>query len=100
MSNLNEGSVALVTGAARGIGRAIALRLAADGLDVAVNDIEGSVARLESLVAEIRTLGRRALAAPADVSEAHQGRCSECTGIMRALGPNGFLSPGRYDDIG
>jgi meso-butanediol dehydrogenase/(S,S)-butanediol dehydrogenase/diacetyl reductase len=72
MSNLNEGRVALVTGAGQGIGRAIALRLAVDGFDVAVNDIEKSAARLESLVAEIATLGRRAVAAPADVSLADQ----------------------------
>src|ERR1700737_1350658 len=72
MSNLNEGRVALVTGARQGIGRAIALRLAVDGFDVAVNDVEKSAARLESLVAEIAALGRRAIAAPADVSVADQ----------------------------
>ncbi|KAH9050223.1 hypothetical protein EDB84DRAFT_1623604 [Lactarius hengduanensis] len=59
--------VALVTGAARGIGRAIALRLADDGLDVAVNDISSSP-ELDELVQEIESKGRRSLAVPADVS--------------------------------
>ncbi|KAH9006457.1 short chain oxidoreductase [Lactarius hatsudake] len=59
--------VALVTGAARGIGRAIALRLAGDGLDVAVNDISSSP-ELDELVREIESKGRRSLAVHADVS--------------------------------
>ncbi|KAI9441360.1 hypothetical protein H4582DRAFT_1373800 [Lactarius indigo] len=59
--------VALVTGAARGIGRAIALRLADDGLDVAVNDRLRSP-ELDELVREIERKGRRSLAVPADVS--------------------------------
>ena len=59
--------VALVTGAARGIGRAIALRLAHDGLDVAVND-KSSSPELDGLVREIESKGRRSVAVPADVS--------------------------------
>ncbi len=59
--------VALVTGAARGIGRAIALRLADDGLDVAVND-RSSSPELDGLVREIESKGRRSLAVPADIS--------------------------------
>ncbi|KAI9465834.1 hypothetical protein BJY52DRAFT_1242930, partial [Lactarius psammicola] len=59
--------VALVTGAARGIGRAIALRLANDGLDVAVND-RASSPELDGLVREIKSKGRRSLAVPADIS--------------------------------
>jgi len=52
--------VAIVTGAGRGIGRATALRLAADGAAVAVNDIDGHVA--EETVQEIRDGGHRAIA--------------------------------------
>ncbi|KAF8266244.1 hypothetical protein EI94DRAFT_1733651 [Lactarius quietus] len=59
--------VALVTGAARGIGHAIALRLAHDGLDVAVND-KTSSPELDGLVREIESKGRRSLAVPGDVS--------------------------------
>jgi meso-butanediol dehydrogenase / (S,S)-butanediol dehydrogenase / diacetyl reductase len=61
--------IALVTGAARGIGRGIALRLAVDGLDVAVNDIGANADQLEGVAEEIRGTGRRAAAVVADVSD-------------------------------
>ncbi len=56
--------VALVTGAARGIGRGIALRLAADGLDVALNDIGANADQLDGVAEEIR----RTATVVADVS--------------------------------
>jgi NAD(P)-dependent dehydrogenase (short-subunit alcohol dehydrogenase family) len=62
-----EGQVALVTGAAKRMGRSIALRLAAEGADVVVN-YETSRAEGEELVGEIAVLGRRAIAVQADVS--------------------------------
>jgi enoyl-[acyl-carrier protein] reductase III len=55
------GKVALVTGAARGIGRATARKLAAEGCDVAVNYYNSAEAA-ETLCAEVRALGRRAVA--------------------------------------
>ncbi|OAL20441.1 hypothetical protein AYO22_08935 [Fonsecaea multimorphosa] len=61
-------TVAVVTGASRGIGKAIALRLARDGMDVAVNDIESQRARLEEVKTEIEQMGRRAEAVVADVT--------------------------------
>lgn len=64
------GKVALVTGAGQGIGRAIALFLAREGVDVAVNDIEAP--GLNEVVAEIEALGRRSLALLADVSSSQQ----------------------------
>ncbi|TFK64606.1 NAD-binding protein [Pluteus cervinus] len=61
--------VAIVTGASQGIGRAIAIRLASDGLDVAVNDIPSKQSQLEEIVKEIQTLGRQGLVIPGDVSK-------------------------------
>src|SRR5437867_557136 len=63
-----EGRKAVVTGASRGIGRAIALALASEGADVAVNYM-ASEARALEVVSEIEKLGRRALAVRADVSD-------------------------------
>ncbi len=62
-----EGKIALVTGAGRGIGRAIALTLAGYGADVAVNYC-GSEAKAQETAEEIRALGRRAIIVQADVS--------------------------------
>ena len=52
-----EGKIALVTGAAKGIGRAIALALAADGATVIVN-YNGSAQKAEAVVDEIKALGK------------------------------------------
>jgi NAD(P)-dependent dehydrogenase (short-subunit alcohol dehydrogenase family) len=63
-----EGKVAIVTGGAHGLGRAIALRLADDGADVMVADLLGGDA--ESVADEVRALGRRAASFEVDVSDA------------------------------
>lgn len=76
MSGQLQGARALVTGASRGIGRGIALGLAAAGADVAVNYHEpaavefghDNAADAAAVVAEIEKLGRRAVAVRADVS--------------------------------
>jgi enoyl-[acyl-carrier protein] reductase III len=66
MSAPLAGKVALVTGASRGIGRAIAQKLAGAGCDVAVN-YYNSAEEAEALCAEIRGMGRRACALQASV---------------------------------
>ena len=62
------GKTALVTGGARGLGKAICLNLAAQGADVAFVDI-GRPEVAEATVAEIEALGRRAIAIAADVTD-------------------------------
>ena len=61
-----EGRLALVTGAAQGIGRAIALALAEDGADLALGDL--NLDKLEATAREVEGLGRKALALHLDVS--------------------------------
>jgi 3-oxoacyl-[acyl-carrier protein] reductase len=60
------GKIALVTGASRGIGKAIALRLAQDGAKLAINNLDIETA--ETVAAEIKALGGMALAVAGDVS--------------------------------
>ncbi|KZT70479.1 NAD(P)-binding protein [Daedalea quercina L-15889] len=61
--------IALITGAAQGIGRSIAFRLAEDGLNVAVNDLPSKLAELEAVVEEIKSsTGGQAIAVTGDVS--------------------------------
>ncbi len=62
-----EGKVAIITGGTRGIGRAIALDLAANGADIALN-YRQSADLAQELAEEIRGMGRRALIVQADVS--------------------------------
>ncbi|MCA6105675.1 SDR family NAD(P)-dependent oxidoreductase [Bradyrhizobium cenepequi] len=64
-----QGKRALVTGASRGIGAAIARRLAADGANVAIT-YERSADKAQAVVAEIERLGRRGLAIKADSADA------------------------------
>lgn len=66
-----RGQVAIVTGASRGIGRAVALAFAAEGANVAVNYASSSTAA-EEVVAEITGAGGNAVALQADVSKADQ----------------------------
>ena len=62
------GRTALVTGSSRGIGRAIALALAEEGADVAVNYVSSEGAARE-VIAQIEKTGRRGILAQADVSD-------------------------------
>ncbi len=63
-----DGRTALVTGASRGIGRAIALALAEEGADIAVNFVS-SEGPAKEVAEQIRKMGRRALLAQADVAD-------------------------------
>ena len=66
--NRLEGKVAVITGSGRGIGRGIALCLAAEGADIVINDLPER-AEAEATVQEIRAMGRQASFLPADVSD-------------------------------
>ncbi|KAK7032769.1 NAD-binding protein [Favolaschia claudopus] len=79
--------VAFVTGAAQGIGRSIALRLAADGFDVAVNDITDKC-ELDTLVNEIKKKGRKSSKHTGDVSNDETVRNM----IEAVVGQHGRLS--------
>jgi 3-oxoacyl-[acyl-carrier protein] reductase len=65
-----SGKAALVTGGARGIGRAIVIRLATQGADVAFS-YKGNAAAAADTAAAVEALGRRTLAVQADVREPH-----------------------------
>jgi 3-oxoacyl-[acyl-carrier protein] reductase len=84
-----SGRIALVTGGGRGIGKAIALALAAAGCDVAVNYVSRE-ADARTTAETIQAMGRRALVAKGDVSKS-----AEVTALVAAveagLGPVDIL---------
>ena len=83
-----SGSVAVVTGAGSGLGKAIAKALAQHGADVAVTELPGKTALAEETVGEVRELGRRGQAIPLDVTD---------LGSIDALVPAVVGSLGRLD---
>ncbi|KAI6796916.1 phosphoribosyl pyrophosphokinase, partial [Hortaea werneckii] len=60
---------AIVTGSSRGIGKAIALRLARDGYDVCINDIPANSSGCDAVAEEVERVGRRSCVALADISK-------------------------------
>ena len=82
------GQVAVVTGAGRGFGRAIAVKLAGEG--AAVTLVSRSARELEDVAAEIQRAGGRALVAAADVSNPAQV-AQACTAAQQAFGPATLL---------
>jgi NAD(P)-dependent dehydrogenase (short-subunit alcohol dehydrogenase family) len=62
--------IALVTGSARGIGKAIAIALAREGCDVVINDIHAE--NVERVVSEIKKMGRRSISIVADICQQQQ----------------------------
>ena len=83
-----SGRVAMVTGAGQGVGRAIALTLAAHGAQVVVNDFHGD--RADAVVAEIERAGGNAIPLVADVGDLAAVRSGIET-IATALGPISIL---------
>ncbi|MFD7013752.1 SDR family NAD(P)-dependent oxidoreductase [Streptomyces sp. NPDC059161] len=110
--NALNGKKALVTGGSRGIGAAIALRLAQEGADVAVTYVQGEEGARE-VVARIEAMGRRGVALRADLALAEDAvasveRAEQALGGLDVLvnnagigvlGPLGDITPGDVDRV-
>lgn len=83
------GKVALVTGAGRGIGREIALRLARDGADIIAHYAQ-SAAGAQDVVAQVQAMGRKAVACQADIADRAQ---------VKAMFARIDADPGRLDIV-
>ncbi|RVX71873.1 hypothetical protein B0A52_04272 [Exophiala mesophila] len=96
--------VALVTGASRGIGKAISLQLADDGYDMALADLSIQASQLEAARAEIEQKGRRAICIHADVSKEDEVRAMVTTtveslgGLDTMVANAGIVKPNKMFD--
>lgn len=94
MSLAESLGVALVTGAAQGIGKTIAIRLASDGFRVALNDLPSKREQLNAVAQDIdRKYGLGSFVAPADVSQEVQVKkmvesSSKALGGLNVVGPS------------
>src|SRR5690606_26477809 len=105
MQIMPTGHVAVVTGASRGIGRAIAVGLAEFGYDVAVLDLAAQRAALDETAAQIRTTGRKAFVHELDVTSKPQidatvkAILAEAGGIDVLVNNAGILKPSTLEDL-
>ena len=72
-------------------GKAIALRLASDGYDICINDVEANKAGVDEVVSQIKSMGRKSCAAIADVSDLQQVEEMVQTSV-KELGPLNTMS--------
>jgi 3-oxoacyl-[acyl-carrier protein] reductase/pteridine reductase len=99
-----SGKVALVTGAAKRIGRSVALRLASEGADVVVN-YRGSKSEADEVVAQIAVMGRRAVALQADVAKKLEVLAmiaaaeKEFGGLDILVNNAGMFFPAKFEDL-
>jgi NAD(P)-dependent dehydrogenase (short-subunit alcohol dehydrogenase family) len=77
--------IALITGSAQGIGRSIALRLARDGFDIALNDVSSKHDQLRAVADDVEKIGQKSVLVPADVTaeEEVKGMVQE---VVKGLG--------------
>ncbi len=112
MTKRLEGRIALVTGASRGLGAAVAKRYAAEGAHLIL--LARDTKRLEATDDAIRALGASATLVPLDLREADQidpmaaaihqrfGRLdvlAACAGVLGHLAPTGHIEPGLWQEI-
>ena len=103
-ANLLLGKAALVTGGAQRVGRAIALRLAEAGMDVAIT-YQSSVGEAREVVEEIERLGRRAVAIRADLAKpqaaeaVHRAFVKEFDRLDALVNNASVFAPGKLDAI-
>lgn len=105
MQIMPTGTVAVVTGASRGIGRAIAVGLAEFGYDVAILDLPSQRAALEEAAEAIVTAGRRAfvheldVTSKAEIEATVQAVITEAGGVDILVNNAGILKPSTLEDL-